>query len=138
MATQTLEQISKENNMITIKKEDVTYVMKISEFVEDSAGMVSSVKFVYRGDYNAHNWGFKLEQSFDTRPEVNESIKGVDATDANLIALIEADLADAPDVDIELFRANPDQDLSNVRLPSPLESLQMQIADEITGLMERA
>lgn len=122
--------------MVNIKKEDVTFILKVGEIEHDTEGAIKGVNFVYRGDYSDYNWGFKLHHVFTADSSKPEFTPLGDVTKQQVSKWIENDLSKVPDIDIESLRMNPDQDLTGVRLPSPIESLQIQITNEIKGFMK--
>jgi len=117
-----------------ITKNDITFILKVGDVAYDNDGVIRAVDFVYRGDYKEYNWGFKRQHTFATDPASADFTQLDDVTQEQVAGWIMTDLEVVPDVDIEMFRGNPDQDLSNVRLPSPIESFQIMITNEINGL----
>jgi hypothetical protein len=118
-----------------ITKKDVTFILKVGDVSYTNDGVIKSVDFVYRGDYAEYNWGFKRQHTFAGDSSASGFTQLDDVTQEQVSSWITTDLEHIPDVDIEMFRGNPDQDLSNIRLPSPIESFQIMITNEINGFI---
>jgi len=124
--------------MTDITRTDVTFILKVGDIDYDADGVISKVQFVYRGDYGEHNWGVRQFRTFGLGDATAAGFTALaSVTKAQVSEWVLAELSVVPDIDIELFRMNPDQDLTGITLPSEIDNLQRYITTEINAMRSR-